>query len=356
MTDVMHGTPVPPVTHEAEEQSEEALARALATGRTPDGTADHEALWDALDDAAAGGKRVRPHLLTTVYGALGGTEPHIAAEVAAGVELLHTALITHDDVVDGDTVRRGRTNVVGTFAARARAGGADPRRAARYGDTAGILVGDLALAGAVRTVALCGAEPAVVYRLLETLDRALCVTVAGELTDARLALGGRHDVAESLRTAEHKTAVYSFQLPLELAAILAEAPEGVVDALARYGAHVGLAYQLRDDLDELYADHGGTGKDPASDLRGGKWTPLVAYARSTPAWSEIAPLMGDPTVGDGALQHVRDVLVTCGARQYVEDLVADLVREGREAVAHLPVAPVLAEWADTVAADTRRAA
>jgi geranylgeranyl diphosphate synthase type II len=344
------------MTREPEAQAEEALARALATGRVTDATPDHAALQDALDNAATGGKRVRPQLLTTVYEALGGTRPEVAAEVAAGVELLHTALITHDDVVDGDHVRRGRPNVAGTFAARARAGGADPQRSARYGDAAGILVGDLALAGAVRTVALCGAEPAVVYRLLETLDRALCVTVAGELTDARLALGGRHDVAEALRTAEHRTAVYSFQLPLELAALLAEAPEGVVDALARYGAHVGLAYQLRDDLDELYGADGGTGKDPASDLRGGRWTPLVAYARSTPAWPEIAPVVGDPSAGLAELERVRDLLVACGARQYVEDLVADLVREGREAVAHLPVAPVLDRWADTVVAGARRAA
>ncbi|WP_159791930.1 polyprenyl synthetase family protein [Puerhibacterium puerhi] len=334
---------------QAGSKAEQALTRALATGRTPDGTADHDALQDALDTAATGGKRVRPHLLTTVYEALGGTQPQVAAEVAAGVELLHTALVTHDDVVDGDTVRRGRPNVSGTFAARALADGADARRSARYGDAAGILVGDLALAGAVRTVALCGAEPAVVYRLLEALDRALCVTVAGELTDVRLALGGRHDVTEALRMAEHKTAVYSFQLPLELAALLAEAPEGVVDALSRYGALLGLAYQLRDDVDELYGDHGGTGKDPASDLREGRYTPLVAYARSTPAWPEIAPVVGDPTAGLAELERVRDLMIECGARQYVEDLVADLVREARETVAHLPVAPVLEQWADTVA-------
>jgi geranylgeranyl diphosphate synthase type II len=340
----------------ADARAEQALTRALATGRTPDGTADHDALWDALDDAAAGGKRVRPQLLTTVYEALGGTEPQIAAEVAAGVELLHTALVTHDDVMDGDTVRRGRPNVGGTFAAQARADGADPRRATRYGDAAGILVGDLALAGAMRTVALCGAEPAVVYRLLEALERALCVTAAGELTDVRLALGGRHDLDEALRTAEHKTAVYSLQLPLELAAVLAEAPEGVVDALARYGALVGLAYQLRDELDELYGAGGGTGKDPASDLRAGKCTPLVAYARSTPVWPEIAPVVGDPAAGLAELERVRDLMIACGARKYVEDLVADLLREAREAVAHLEVAPVLQEWADTVASDVGRAA
>lgn len=336
--------------------TERALHRFFADGARTAGTADHRALWAALEDAADGGKRVRPTLLTTVYQALGGTDTQVASEVAAGLELLHTAFLVHDDVIDADLVRRGRPTVSGAFAAHARAAGASARRAARYGDAAGILAGDLALVGAVRTIALCGADPATVRRLLDLVDRALHLTAAGELTDVRLSLAPSDDVAETLLMEEHKTAVYSFELPLQLAAVLAGAGPDDVRALGRFGRLLGLAYQLRDDVDGLFGDVALTGKDAGSDLREGKFTPLMAYARTTAAWPRIAPHVGAAATDEATLVRVRALLVECGAHGWVEHLAADLCREAREAVAHLAIAPVLKTWVDKVVPRTRSAA
>lgn len=183
--------------------TEDALAGFFAGARPRLTTPDHRRLWAALGDAAADGKRFRPALFHSVYLALGGRDLPVAAQVAAAIELLHTALVVHDDVIDGDTVRRGRPNVAGTFAGRARAAGHRQDRARHYGSTAAILAGDLALAGAVRTLALCGAPPATVARLLDHLDRALHITAAGELTDVRLSMGEAADVAET-RPARHR--------------------------------------------------------------------------------------------------------------------------------------------------------
>ena len=110
--------------------AEAALARFFADGAGCASTPDHDALWAARRDAADGGKRVRPVLLTTVYEALGGTDDHVVAEVAAALELLHTAFVVHDDVIDADTVRRGRPNVSGTFAGQARRAGLPAAREA----------------------------------------------------------------------------------------------------------------------------------------------------------------------------------------------------------------------------------
>ena len=336
--------------------TERALDKFFADGARAAATADHDALWAALTDAADGGKRVRPTLLITVYGALGGTNGRLVSEVAAGLELLHTAFLVHDDVIDADTVRRGRPTVSGAFAGRAHAEGVPAARAARFGDAAGILAGDLALAGAVRTIALCGAEPATVRRLLDLVDRALHLTAAGELSDVRLSLAAPRDVAETLVMEEHKTAVYSFELPLQLAAVLAGAEDEQVEALGRFGRLLGLAYQLRDDVDGLFGDVALTGKDAASDLREGKCTPLMAYARTTEAWPEIAPHVGATATDEATVARVRALLVECGARRYVEDLAADLSRAAREAVAGLPIAPVLDTWVDTVVPHARSAA
>jgi len=336
--------------------AEAALARFFADGAGCASTPDHDALWAALRDAADGGKRVRPVLLTTVYEALGGNDDHVVAEVAAALELLHTAFVVHDDVIDADTVRRGRPNVSGTFAGQARRAGQPAARSARYGDAAGILAGDLALAGAIRTIALCGAAPATVRRLLDLLDRALHLSAAGELADVRLAVLGGRDIAETLVMEEHKTAVYSFELPLQLAAVLAAAADDCVEALGRFGCLLGVAYQLRDDLDGLFGDRARTGKSVESDLREGKFTPLMAYARATDAWPEIAPHVGAPALHEASADRVRGLLVACGARRFVEDLAADLSREALDAVAHLPVAPPLHDWVATVMAEAGSAA
>src|SRR4051812_4044875 len=101
--------------------TDEALRRLLDAGRARAAATDpeHARLWDALTAATEGGKRFRPALVTATHDALGGLSPSVAVEVAAAVELLHTAFVIHDDVIDGDDLRRGRPNVSGTFRAAA---------------------------------------------------------------------------------------------------------------------------------------------------------------------------------------------------------------------------------------------
>lgn len=332
-----------------------ALSSFFADGARRVAGPEHGQLWSALEQATTGGKRLRPMLFHSVYAALGGRETAVAAQVGVALELLHTALVVHDDVIDGDTVRRGRPNVVGVFAADARDRGHDAGRATHYGQSAAILAGDLALAGAVRTIALCGAAPGTVARMLDLLDRALHLSAAGELTDVRLSLDGAADVPAVIAMEHQKTAVYSFELPLQLAAVLAGADADHESALTRFAHLLGVVYQIRDDLDGMFGLEADTGKSAVSDLREGKCTPLIAYARTTPAWPQIRPFLTSGRDDDDAASRVRTLLEECGARAYVEDLAEELGREAHESVAHLPEAALLAEWTRTVARGTRAA-
>ena len=118
---------------------------------------EHGQLWGALDEAARGGKGLRPDLVIAVHAALGGTRYESVASAAAAVEMLHTAFVVHDDVIDGDDTRRGRPNVSGAFEVQARRTGASAAAAQRQGSAAGILAGDLALVSALRLMARSGA-------------------------------------------------------------------------------------------------------------------------------------------------------------------------------------------------------
>lgn len=336
-----------------------ALERLLADGRRHaaalDG--DYPALWSILEEATGGGKRFRPALLLLAHDALGGTRPGPAAEVAAAVELLHTAFVVHDDVIDGDDTRRGRPNVSGRFAELARARGADARSVRDHADTAGILAGDLALAGAVRAVALCGAPPTTVRRLLDLFDRALHHSAAGELADVGLALQpGPVSLDEILTMEEHKTAVYSFQLPLQAGAVLAGAAEGVVERLGELGRLLGIAFQLRDDLLGVFGDEEATGKSALTDLRQGKRTPLMAHARTTAAWPEIALLVGDPDLGEPEAARVRELLVDCGSREFIEDLAAGYTDAALRLAAGLGLAGELLDRVAAVSGGALRSA
>jgi geranylgeranyl diphosphate synthase type II len=321
-----------------------ALRRLLDEGRARAATIDphHAFLWDALSEATEGGKRFRPTLVVSTHDALGGASPDAAAEVGAAVELLHTAFVIHDDVIDDDHLRRGRPNVSGTFRARGRALGATDDGAA-YGLTAAILAGDLALAAAVRAVALCGAQPDVVRRLLDLFDSALHTTAAGELADVRLTLDrGPVSLAESLTMEEHKTSAYSFALPLQAGAVLAGADAATTARLGDLGRAMGVAFQLVDDLIGVFGDPDRSGKSATCDLRTRKQTPLIVHARSTPQWDEISAQLGRE-LGDGELDEVRALLTASGSRAFVEELAEQHLALARSGVAELGISLDLLE-------------
>lgn len=325
---------LPGIGHESGRTT--AHGRFFAAGRAQIVDDHDQLLWQVLHEQSQGGKKFRPALLLNVYAALGGQDHQVAAQVGDAIELLHTAFVIHDDVIDGDGLRRGRPNVSGTFTGWAHDAGASAHRARHYGEAAGILAGDLALAGAVREVALCGAQPSVVVRLLDLLEDVLHRSAAGELADVRVTLPGNVSVSDALDIAEWKTAAYSFQLPLQGAAILASAGAPVEHALAQVGRALGVAFQLRDDLDGVFGTVEQTGKDPLCDLREGKSTALIVAARSTPLWGELAPYVGDPDLTSQGAQHARDLLQRCGAREWVETLVSDLRTAALVGAAELP--------------------
>jgi len=105
--------------------------------------------------------------------------------------------------------------------------------------------------------------------------------------------------------------------------VLAGAPAAMVDAVGRVGRALGIAFQLADDLDGVFGDVAVTGKSSLSDLRAGKHTPLVAHARTTGTWHEIAPLVGCADLTDTQAQQVRACLTACGSRRFVEELADD---------------------------------
>jgi len=297
---------------------------AAARLRASDYGDHYVALWDCLEQASTGGKRVRPAMVLAAYAGFGGRDLALVTPVAVSFELLHTAFLIHDDVIDRDLARRGIANIAGRFSDRALAHGAESGQAGAWAVTASILAGDLALSEAHRILARLPVEAGRRMRLLDLLDRAVFVSAAGELADVTNAARPHPlGVAEVLATLEQKTAVYSFEAPLQAGAVLSGATDAAIDVLGRFGRLVGVAFQLTDDILGVFGDPARTGKSVVADLREGKQTALIAHAGATTAWPAIAPYIGKADLSAPEADVVRDHIRACGALQAVGDLARD---------------------------------
>ncbi|MEV7605843.1 polyprenyl synthetase family protein [Paenarthrobacter sp. NPDC089322] len=301
-------------------------------------------LWTLAGENVLGGKFVRPLLLMETYDALRrpGTpraedQRRTAISIAAAIELLHYAFLLHDDVIDGDLVRRGKPNLIGSLLAAAGGipGGGipgseqkHPHSRLHWAQTGGILMGDMLLAGTHQAFARADLPHPLRVRLLDLLEHTINETVAGEQLDVGL---GDGIIAPELETilvmCGYKTATYTFELPLRAAAALSGAEPSEEFSLASAGRHLGLAFQLQDDLLSTFGDPRRHGKDPFSDLREGKQTAIIAYARMTGAWPGIEPWFGRPELIIKDAEEVRRQLSECGAESFVQGLIDEQLRE-----------------------------
>jgi geranylgeranyl diphosphate synthase type II len=315
---------------------EERASRAESLG------GQYARLWRGIEEATRGGKRIRPRMLLMTHEHLGGCDSRSALLAGAAFELLHTALLLHDDVLDGDLVRRGRPNLAGGFTAAALDAGHGARAARSWGAASGVLAGDLLISGAHALVSSIESPArATVHRII---DDALIITAAGEHADVGFALRVmRADGHDILRMMKQKTAAYSFAAPLRAGAVLAGAPEEAVSALGRIGVALGVVYQLRDDVLGVFGDESRTGKSALGDLREGKRTLLVAFAEGSPEWNEVMHLFGRAPLDAADADRMRAALVACGAAERVQELIVRQLDEVRGAIAAAPVPGALRE-------------
>jgi len=214
--------------------------------------------------AGAGGKRLRPILLLLAARLADYRGPR-AVRLACVVELLHTATLIHDDVVDQAPLRRGR-----------------PSANAQWGDDASVLVGDH----------LYSKSFAMLVRdndrgVMETLARSTVSMTEAEVFQLQLKRSGLTSEADYMRIITQKTASF-MSACCRIGGLLGALPVAQTDALTRYGLDIGIAFQISDDALDFTADQDRLGKAIGADLKEGKRTlPLIAMlGRVTPAEAE----------------------------------------------------------------------
>jgi geranylgeranyl diphosphate synthase type I len=206
----------------------------------------------------AGGRRVRPAFCFWGYRAAGGVDGEPIVRAAAAIELLHTMALVHDDLIDGTPERRGVPTTKTWLTQGARdldLGRGDP---AAFGGSGAILVGDLAAVLADRLMLESGFPASVLVRALAPYHEMRTDMAVGQFLDLAVV---PVDPSAARRIAALKGGSYTVEGPLLIGAALAGATPLVTARLRRFGAPLGEAFQLRDDLMDGDAAHGATAGD-----------------------------------------------------------------------------------------------
>jgi geranylgeranyl diphosphate synthase type I len=300
----------------------------------------------AIRDLLAAGKRLRPAFCYWGWRAAGGQDCQEIFATAAALELLQAGALVHDDVIDASDTRRGLPAVHRRFASW-HAEAARPGSAERFGAGAAVLIGDLLLTWANEMYWNGGFAPDVLQRGAPVWATLQTELGAGQFLDLLSQVNSSVSVADALRVITYKTARYTTERPLQLGALLATAaspaPESaaVTSALTRYGAPLGIAFQLRDDVLGVLGDPARTGKPVGGDISEGKRTVLMAVARQRGSPRQVAILdrhLGDRSLTDDGVAEVRAVVTDTGALAECENLIAAYRKEGLAALDGAPIA------------------
>jgi octaprenyl-diphosphate synthase len=264
---------------------------------------------------AGGGKRIRPLLLLLSAQAV-GSQSNARIRLGAVVEMLHTATLVHDDIIDEASTRRGR-----------------PSSNTTWGNAKCVLAGDWLYMQSFQT-ALAERN----FRILDLLISLTQQMVEGELLQMEK-LGHLINEEEYFDLIYRKTACL-FKVSMQLGAVI-DNPETAIheDSLGEYGRNLGLAFQIVDDVLDLTAQDVVLGKPTASDLREGKATLAVIHAleRGTGADREmIRTVLADRSFANVPHAEILEILHRHGSIAYAMDTACAYAEAARLSIADLP--------------------
>jgi octaprenyl-diphosphate synthase len=263
-----------------------------------------------------GGKRLRP-LLVVLAGRACRGQSSVSVQAAAFIEFIHTATLLHDDVVDNSARRRGRDTANEI-----------------YGNQASVLVGDFVYSRAFQLMAALKSQP-----VMSIMADATNVIAEGEVLQLMNARDPDTTEQRYLEVIYRKTAQL-FQAGAEVAAVLAGAPEPVRSALARYGRHLGTAYQLIDDVLDYQSDPESRGKNLGDDLAEGKPTlPLIHALRNADAATGRVIRSAIEGGGLADMEKMLAAIESSGGLQYTARLAQTEADQALAALAALPESP-----------------
>lgn len=296
-------------------------------------------LWQSIEKLLlAGGKRFRPYMVLAtyqVYQPKNDLKAILPAAVAQ--ELIHSAMLVHDDIIDRDMIRYGVKNIAGQYDEYYQPYLQDTDERNHMTLSAALLAGDALLADAHKVLRKTNRASELVDQAEDILNTSIFEVIGGELLDSEIAF-----LPEGAITAEvisrYKTASYSFVGPLTTGAVLAEAPETDINILKEFAIIVGIGYQFRDDILGMFGDTKLTGKSTTTDIKEGKRTYLIEQFETVANDTQkelFFSIFHQPEASDQEIETAKNILIESGALQSVEDRIEQLRQQAFEKISQL---------------------
>lgn len=225
-----------------------------------------EGLINTFKDACDGGKRLRAMLVLLGYRLAGNRDENLEIyKAAAAYEIFQTAILIHDDVIDASELRRGKPTVHVAL-------GND-----HLAESNAICLGDFGIFLSQKVLSKLDVESDVLVRAMRIYNKTLMNTIAGELLDVNSPYSKHVSKDRILNIAYLKTAWYTIIGPMLLGAILGGAGDELTLKIEEFGKHVGIAFQLKDDILGIFGEENVVGKSITSDISEKKLTLLYLY-------------------------------------------------------------------------------
>jgi len=272
-----------------------------------------------LFDFTSGGKNLRAFLVWLGYRLADGQKVEKVLPVSLAIELLHSFLLIHDDIIDQSDTRRGKPTIHKRYE-KFFGPSALLRASKHYGMSQAIVLGDIACFEALGLVSSSGFTDSQKVACQKRIINSIIETGYGEALDVEYSNKGT-DLKAIKQMTELKTAKYTFVGPLTIGAILGETSKSQINALTKFGLLLGMAFQLQDDILGIFGDEKIIGKSILSDLREGKNTLLVHKAKEMAKAKdrlELEQTWGQRQANVQDLKKVRQIIMKSGALAWVD--------------------------------------
>jgi geranylgeranyl pyrophosphate synthase len=264
---------------------------------------------------ASGGKRIRPAVALLTGGMLGAEIDRVVT-LSAAIELLHTATLVHDDLIDGALLRRGIATLN-----------------AEWSPAATVLTGDYIFACAAKLAAATNSVP-VMHLFAETL----ATIVSGEITQL-FVNRGLVNRDEYYKRIYAKTASM-FELATAAAAVLSPVSENTVELARSFGYEIGMAFQIVDDVLDFTGEQATVGKPVASDLRQGVITlPALIYRELYPDDGRMKSVIDGHGVNNASIEQLIEAIRNSGAIELSLEEANRFIDRGLSVIRFLPDSP-----------------
>lgn len=290
------------------------------------GFSDLEEINKRFTQSFYGGKMLRGTLVKLGYELFEKKSSHEIIKPAIAWELLHTALLIHDDIIDQSPTRRGKPSMHLT------------KKDAHYGISQALCLGDLGIVHAIKLINESIFPVEVKNRATSYFLQIISDTILGEMLDVEISQMHKRTEKQIMDIHKMKTANYTIVGPLTLGALLAGAGDSDLEKIKHFGEPLGIAFQIQDDILGIFGDDEIIGKSTTSDIEENKSTLLITYAMEH-ANQEQKKLLkqhyGQKNITTKQHEDIKKIFEQTGALSYSQNKIKELTKQAKTIISHI---------------------